>query len=88
MPKYTNVRGVCNGRRCAYCGRGASGLLFGRFGLCRKCWKDKVEETLTACPWCVRTGTWRAMDEEEKEAGKCRACQGKAAAGLLPMRRV
>jgi len=75
MPKYQHERGANHGRRCCFCGRRAGGLLFGRFGLCRKCWRAGVEKTLVPCPSCEASGHIKAMDEEEQRDGRCAACQ-------------
>lgn len=75
MPKYLYQRGADGGKRCAYCGRRAHGLLLGPFGLCKKCRRDGVEETLRPCPRCKRKGTLYAMDEDEIKIGICRKCQ-------------
>lgn len=74
MPKYLLKRGVNGGRRCCLCGRQARGLLFGKFGLCRKCWRDGMQETLVPCLPCSRRGIWVAMDDEEQKNGCCRKC--------------
>jgi len=74
MPKFNHKRGAGHGR-CCLCGRKGGGILHGKFGLCRKCWRDGMQETLTPCPSCVRRGRWVAMDDDEIAVGHCRKCK-------------
>jgi ribosomal protein S14 len=73
MPKYSHKRGAAHGR-CCLCGGKGSGILHGRFGLCRRCWRDGLEETIVPCPSCLKRGQYTAMDEEEQRNNGCVKC--------------